>query len=203
MIDRAAHREGLPLVYNTYVPVTGDAASHEDDLRALLQPLLATSYLLFDWLKDNRWFGAEQIVIKLDLDEADVFTTIIQTAIDATPVLAKPAGSAGAPAGAPTAILALVNVAAIDFNGLHAEVAFGDVEIGRPVLRTTKTWCTPEHSKNKIKDAAEVPTHYYEIPFEADSGVLLVRDGLRAEVRRSQGLKVWRRDSPLLDGDAK
>jgi len=32
--------------------------------------------------------------------------------------------------------------------------------------------------------------------------VLLFRDGLRAEIRRSHGLKVWRRDSSLLDGAA-
>ncbi len=71
----------------------------------------------------------------------------------------------------------LVNVAVVDFNGLRAEVAFGDVEIGEPVLRTTKSWCTPERSKNKIKDAVELPTHYYEIPFEAGSGVVVIRDG--------------------------
>ena len=35
----------------------------DDHLRALLQPLLATSYLLFDWLMDNDCFGAEQIII--------------------------------------------------------------------------------------------------------------------------------------------
>ena len=28
-----------------------------------MQPLIATSYLLFDWLMDNDWFGAEQIVV--------------------------------------------------------------------------------------------------------------------------------------------
>lgn len=32
-------------------------------MRALLQPLLATSYLLFDWLMDNDCFGAKQIII--------------------------------------------------------------------------------------------------------------------------------------------
>ena len=32
-------------------------------MRALLQPLLATSYLLFDWLMDNDSFGAKQIII--------------------------------------------------------------------------------------------------------------------------------------------
>lgn len=32
-------------------------------MRALLQPLLATSYLLYDWLMDNDCFGATQIII--------------------------------------------------------------------------------------------------------------------------------------------
>ncbi|UYV38787.1 DUF2855 family protein [Rhodobacteraceae bacterium D3-12] len=61
-IDMAAHRSDLPVVYNTYVTVR-DGTEKDDYLRALLQPLLATSYLLFDWLSDNSWFGAEQIII--------------------------------------------------------------------------------------------------------------------------------------------
>lgn len=61
-VDRSAHRDGLALVYNTYVAVRpGDP--RDDHLRSLLQPLLATSYLLFDWLADNDWFGAEQIIV--------------------------------------------------------------------------------------------------------------------------------------------
>lgn len=62
IIDRTPHRSDLPAVYNRYAPVK-HGASQGDHLRALLQPLLATSYLLFDWLEDNGWFGAEQIVI--------------------------------------------------------------------------------------------------------------------------------------------
>ncbi len=61
-MDRAAHRAELAAVYNTYSVVRG-TPRHEDHLRALLQPLLATSYLLFDWLMDNDWFGAEQIIV--------------------------------------------------------------------------------------------------------------------------------------------
>jgi hypothetical protein len=61
-VDRSAHREGLALVYNSYVAVK-PAAAHDDHLRSLLQPLLATSYLLFDWLADHDWFGAQQIIV--------------------------------------------------------------------------------------------------------------------------------------------
>jgi len=61
-VDAATHRAELPAVYNRYTPVrSGDPA--QDHMRALLQPLLATSYLLFDWLKDNKCFGAQQIII--------------------------------------------------------------------------------------------------------------------------------------------
>ena len=60
--DAAPHRKDLPAVYNRYTPVrSGDA--HQDHLRSLLQPLLATSYLIFDWLQDNACFGGEQIIV--------------------------------------------------------------------------------------------------------------------------------------------
>jgi len=61
-IDQTPHRAELPLIYNTYVVVQKSPAEVEH-LRALLQPLLATSYLLFDWLIDNDCFGAQQIII--------------------------------------------------------------------------------------------------------------------------------------------
>ncbi|MBR9862324.1 MAG: DUF2855 family protein [Rhodobacteraceae bacterium] len=59
--DAAPHRDGLPEVYNIYSRV-GPAAS-SDPYQALMQPLIATSYLLFDWLSDNEWFGARQIIV--------------------------------------------------------------------------------------------------------------------------------------------
>ncbi len=60
--DRAAHRADLPAVYNRYIPITHSTPA-QDHLRALLQPLLATSWLLADWLRDNACFGARQIII--------------------------------------------------------------------------------------------------------------------------------------------
>lgn len=62
ILDAAAHRKDLPAVYNRYAPVRA-GTPQDDHMRALLQPLLATSYLLFDWLMDNSCFGAEQIII--------------------------------------------------------------------------------------------------------------------------------------------
>ncbi len=61
-LDTSPHRAELPAVYNTY-PVVRDGTPEEDHLRALLQPLLATSYLLADWLADNDHFGAQQIIV--------------------------------------------------------------------------------------------------------------------------------------------
>ena len=62
IVDTSAHRTDLPAVYNRYVPMTG-GASDTDHLRALLQPLLATSWLLSDWLADNKFFGAKQVIV--------------------------------------------------------------------------------------------------------------------------------------------
>ncbi|MEM9968190.1 MAG: DUF2855 family protein [Pseudomonadota bacterium] len=62
IVDAAQHRADLPAVYNQYVPLRASGPDQEHT-RALLQPLLATSYLLFDWLMDNASFGAEQIIV--------------------------------------------------------------------------------------------------------------------------------------------
>lgn len=62
VIDRAEHRAQLPGLYNHYSRVSGNDPKR-DHLRALLQPLLATSYVLSDWLRDNDFFGAEQIIV--------------------------------------------------------------------------------------------------------------------------------------------
>ncbi len=63
--DGATHRADLPPIYNEYMRVAnidGHDAALEDRL-ALLRPLYATSYLIVDFLEDNDFFGAEQIVI--------------------------------------------------------------------------------------------------------------------------------------------
>jgi len=60
VVDAAAHRAGLPVVYNRYTRVT---APEDAARRAIFQPLLVTSWLLYDFLADNGWFGAEQVII--------------------------------------------------------------------------------------------------------------------------------------------
>ncbi len=62
IIDRAERRADLPAVYNRYAEVQ-PAEARNEDLRSLLQPLLATSFVLRDFLEDNDFFGAEQVII--------------------------------------------------------------------------------------------------------------------------------------------
>lgn len=63
--DSSGHRRELPAAYNNYVRISGNK-NHDpelDDRQAILSPLFITSYLLFDFLHDNDWFGAGQIII--------------------------------------------------------------------------------------------------------------------------------------------
>ena len=62
IVDITAHRKDLPAVYNRYGEVKPGAEA-QDDMRALLQPLLATSYLLMDFLVDNDFFKADQLIV--------------------------------------------------------------------------------------------------------------------------------------------
>ena len=63
--DGAPHRAGLPPVYNAYARIAGEAHYDRamDDERMLLFPLFATSFCLYDFLADNKWFDADQVVI--------------------------------------------------------------------------------------------------------------------------------------------
>ncbi|MEM8986308.1 MAG: DUF2855 family protein [Pseudomonadota bacterium] len=64
-IDGATHRAELPPVYNSYARVAAEPGYDPsmDDDRILLFPLYATSFCLYDFLLDNDWFGADQVVI--------------------------------------------------------------------------------------------------------------------------------------------
>ncbi len=62
ILDAAPHRETLPAVYNRYVR-SAEKSEQDEGFQSLLQPLLATSFLLSDWLQDNDFFGAEQVIV--------------------------------------------------------------------------------------------------------------------------------------------
>jgi uncharacterized protein DUF2855 len=63
--DGSDHRSQLPAVYNEYVRLNN--SDHHDtaleDLQSILYPLFATSYMIYDYLMDNGYFGAQQILV--------------------------------------------------------------------------------------------------------------------------------------------
>lgn len=63
--DAAERRAALPAVYNSYARTGGESFYEPgmDNERMLLFPLYATSYCLFDFLDDNGFFGAEQVIV--------------------------------------------------------------------------------------------------------------------------------------------
>ena len=64
-VDLAAHRQGLPSLYNGYRRTRAEPAFLQamEVERCLLFPLLATSWLIYDFLVDNDFFGADQVLI--------------------------------------------------------------------------------------------------------------------------------------------
>ncbi|WP_375202221.1 DUF2855 family protein [Hyphococcus sp.] len=65
LFDGASHRADLPPVYNSYARVKAEPGYEKsmDDDRMALFPLYATSYCLYDFMKDKNWFGAKQVII--------------------------------------------------------------------------------------------------------------------------------------------
>ena len=64
-VDEAAHRASLPAIYNSYQRTESDPAALKamEDERCILFPLFSTSYLLYDYLIDNAFFGARQVLV--------------------------------------------------------------------------------------------------------------------------------------------
>lgn len=65
LVDASPHRASLPPVYNSYARAAAEPGYDGalDELRSLLFPLYATSFCLYDFLSDNQWFGAKQVII--------------------------------------------------------------------------------------------------------------------------------------------
>jgi hypothetical protein len=63
--DASPHRQHLPAPYNGLTTTTGDPAydASTEDLQVLYRPLFMTSFMLADFLVDNRCFGADSVVI--------------------------------------------------------------------------------------------------------------------------------------------
>ncbi len=63
--DAAEHRTALPGTYNNYTRCAADPAysAKGEDMQMLLQPLFVTSFLIDDFLEDNEFFGASQVIL--------------------------------------------------------------------------------------------------------------------------------------------
>jgi len=63
--DAAAHRQGVAPVYNIYARVSGDPAyaGKQGDYQALLRPLFMLSFLVDDFLAENEFYGAHNVVL--------------------------------------------------------------------------------------------------------------------------------------------
>jgi hypothetical protein len=65
--DVAAHRADLPgpSLYSSYRRTQAEADSVQkiENQRCLLSPLFATSFIIYDYLIDNDFFGAQQVVV--------------------------------------------------------------------------------------------------------------------------------------------
>lgn len=64
-VDAAAHRAGLPPIYNRYERVGADPAHDRarEPALALFRPLFGTAFLLDDFLAENDVFGAHTVVL--------------------------------------------------------------------------------------------------------------------------------------------
>ncbi|HMF84655.1 MAG TPA: DUF2855 family protein [Acidimicrobiia bacterium] len=64
-VDMTPHRAGLAGAYNSYSRTNADPAhdpAHEDH-RMILWPLFFTSFLIGDFLDDNSFFGADEVIL--------------------------------------------------------------------------------------------------------------------------------------------
>jgi NADPH:quinone reductase-like Zn-dependent oxidoreductase len=63
--DGAAHRAGLPSVYNQYARIGADPfyRANSEGIQALLRPLFTTSWLIDDFMADNGFFGANTLLL--------------------------------------------------------------------------------------------------------------------------------------------
>ena len=88
--DGAAHRQELAAIYNQYSSVDSSASADapQEGLRAVLQPLFMTAFLLDDFLADSGFFGARQLLLS---------SASSKTAMATAYGLAQRRGSAGHP----------------------------------------------------------------------------------------------------------
>jgi len=65
LFDGAPHRRELHSIYNQYLRCSGDPLYRpgDEDVLALYRPLFTTSFLIDDFLADNAFFGAREVLV--------------------------------------------------------------------------------------------------------------------------------------------
>ena len=89
LFDEAPHRRDLPPVYNSYARVSHETsfdADMEND-RMVLFPLYATSFCIYDFLKDSDWFGAERVIVISASSKTAIGTAYALKSDDSSPSL--------------------------------------------------------------------------------------------------------------------
>ena len=102
-VDGSAHRQELAAVYNQYVFCDADPAWRPEleGMQAVLRPLFLTAFLLDDFLADNEFFGAGQVLLS---------SASSKTAQGTAYCLSKRRGMPGAPR-----IVGLTSAAPVEF----------------------------------------------------------------------------------------
>ncbi|MBE0549932.1 MAG: DUF2855 family protein [Rubrivivax sp.] len=102
-VDAAAHRQDLAAVYNQYSACDADPTwqPHTEGLQAVLRPLFTTSFLIDDFLADNSFFGARQLLLS---------SASSKTAYGTAFCLARRRGAPGMPA-----VIGLTSPGQLDF----------------------------------------------------------------------------------------
>jgi len=125
-VDAAAHRQDGAAVYNQYVACDADPTwlPRTEGLQAVLRPLFTTSFLIDDFLADNAFFGARQLLLS---------SASSKTAYGTAFCLALRRGSPGTPS-----VIGLTSAGKLDFtralgcyDGVHRydDVAALDPEV--------------------------------------------------------------------------
>lgn len=126
--DTAAHRRELAAVYQHYAFCDRDPTWQPrlEGLQAVLKPLFVTSLLLDDFFAENRFFGAQQLLLS---------SASSKTAYGSAYCLAQRRGTPGAPK-----VVGLTSPGNLDFTqalGCYDEVRpYGDVATLEPTVPT-------------------------------------------------------------------
>ncbi|MET0382350.1 MAG: DUF2855 family protein [Burkholderiaceae bacterium] len=115
--DGAAHRQELPSVYNQYAFCDADPAWRPEleGLQAVLRPLFVTSFMADDFLAENQFFGAQQVLVS---------SASSKTAFGTAHCLARRRGTPGAPKI--VGLTSAVNAAFVRSLGCYDEVRLYD-----------------------------------------------------------------------------